>query len=152
MKKLFVTLLAILIIGIGAFYLLKSDPSVTGNVIAENQQGNSVNNPLVNENANSAESVKTFIVTGSHLRFFINGVENPDIVVKQGDKVRIEYTSTEGFHDWKIDEFAAATEKVKPEDGMTSVEFIANKKGTFEYYCSVGQHRANGMKGSLIVE
>ena len=35
---------------------------------------------------------------------------------------------------------------------MTFVEFTVDKTGTFEYYCSVGQHRANGMVGNLIVE
>jgi nitrite reductase (NO-forming) len=34
----------------------------------------------------------------------------------------------------------------------TSVEFVADKTGTFEYYCSVGAHRAMGMTGSLVVE
>lgn len=141
MKKFFITLLVILIIGIGSFYLLKSDPSVTGNVVAPNPQVNSLD-----------KNVKIFVITGDHLRFFIDGVENPDIKVRQGDKIRIEYKSTEGFHDWRVDEFNAATEKVNPEGGMTSVEFIADKKGMFEYYCSVGQHRANGMKGNFIVE
>ena len=32
------------------------------------------------------------------------------------------------------------------------VEFVASIAGTFEYYCSVGEHRAKGMKGNLIVE
>ncbi len=36
--------------------------------------------------------------------------------------------------------------------GKTFVEFTADKKGTFEYYCSVGEHRVNGMKGKFIVE
>jgi plastocyanin len=66
--------------------------------------------------------------------------------------VRIEFTALEGFHDWKVDVFDAATEKVRPENGMTSVEFVADAIGTFEYYCSVGQHRAQGMVGNLIVE
>jgi plastocyanin len=34
----------------------------------------------------------------------------------------------------------------------TFIEFVANKKGKFEYYCSVGEHRAMGMKGNLVVE
>lgn len=33
----------------------------------------------------------------------------------------------------------------------TSVEFVADQVGNFEYYCSVGQHRANGMVGTLTV-
>ncbi|HEY5714693.1 MAG TPA: plastocyanin/azurin family copper-binding protein [Candidatus Gracilibacteria bacterium] len=48
-------------------------------------------------------------------------------------------------------EFDAATEKVNT-DGETSVTFVADKKGTFEFYCSVGSHRTNGMVGTLIVE
>jgi len=65
--------------------------------------------------------------------------------------VRIEFTSISGIHDWTVDEFFAATDRVS--DGeITAVEFVADKKGTFEYYCSVGRHRANGMKGSLVVE
>ena len=149
MKKSLLAVLIILIIAIGAFYFLRSDSSVTGNAIAIPEKNSANENSEV---TGKAESVKTFVITGDHLRFFIDGVENPEIKVKQGDKVRIEYSSTEGFHDWRVDEFNAATEKVKPENGMTAVEFIADQKGTFEYYCSVGQHRANGMKGNLIVE
>src|SRR3990167_9256749 len=33
-----------------------------------------------------------------------------------------------------------------------SVEFTADKAGGFEYYCSVGTHRAMGMVGAFIVE
>jgi plastocyanin len=64
--------------------------------------------------------------------------------------VRIEFTSTSGFHDWVIDEFDAATDRVR--DGETSsVTFVADQAGIFEYYCSVGSHRANGMHGRFIV-
>jgi len=94
---------------------------------------------------------KILTVTGENFKFVIDGNDNPDILVKQGDKVRIEFTSTSGFHDWVVDEFNARTEKVRP-GNATFVEFTADKKGTFEYYCSVGSHRANGMKGNLIVE
>jgi plastocyanin len=64
--------------------------------------------------------------------------------------VRIEFTSTSGYHDWVVDEFDAATEKVS--DGESSfVEFVALGSGSFEYYCSVGSHRAAGMEGKFIV-
>lgn len=93
----------------------------------------------------------TFVLTGENFKFLMDGVEAPELRVKQGDVVRIEFTSTSGFHDWIVDEFGAATERVR--DGeSTFVEFVADQKGTFEYYCGVGSHRANGMKGNLIVE
>ena len=134
MGKLLTILVVLLIVGVGAFLLFSgNDSNVTGEVIE------------------NSESVRTFVVDSSHLRFYIDGIENPDIKVKEGDKVRVEFTSSEGFHDWVLDEFSAATTKVNPGES-SSVEFIADKKGTFEYYCSVGKHRANGMKGKFIVE
>lgn len=96
--------------------------------------------------------VKTFVMTGENFKFVMNGEDNPTLTVQQGDRVRIEFSSTDGFHDWVVDEFSAATEKVRPEDGVTVVEFTADQAGEFEYYCSVGSHRANGMWGTLIVE
>ena len=137
MKKALISLVVILIVIIAGFYLISNSQSITGNTILDNSDKNN--------------EVKTFTVTGSYLRFYIDGAENPDIRVNEGDKIRIEFTSEEGFHDWKVDEFNAATQKVNP-GTAASIEFIADKKGAFEYYCSVGQHRANGMKGNLIVE
>lgn len=139
MNKILITTIIVLIVAIGGLYVLNVLLPVTGNALSGGK-----------EKSDSA-SVKTFVVTGDHLRFFIDGVESPDIKVRQGDNVRIEFSSTEGFHDWKVDEFNAATEKVAL-GKTTSVEFVADKNGVFEYYCSVGQHRANGMKGKLIVE
>ena len=50
-----------------------------------------------------------------------------------------------------IDEFNAKTRVLNKGEEET-ITFVADKAGTFEYYCSVGQHRANGMVGKLIVE
>jgi len=74
-----------------------------------------------------------------------------EIRVNEGDTVTINFLSESGFHDWVVDEFNAATAQVST-GGETSVTFVADKKGTFEYYCSVGSHRAQGMVGNLIVE
>jgi len=103
------------------------------------------------ENPYEEPALRIFVLRGENFKFSMNGIDNPIIKVKKGDRVRIEFSSTSGTHDWFIDEFLAATERVNIGE-ITSVEFIADKKGTFEYYCSVGQHRANGMKGSLVVE
>ena len=93
----------------------------------------------------------TFVLTGENFKFVRDGNDNPELRVKRGDVVRVEFTSAQGFHDWVVDEFGATTRQVRPEDGMTYVEFVADKTGAFEYYCAVGQHRANGMWGMLIV-
>ncbi len=89
---------------------------------------------------------KVFTVSGFNFGFNIDKIE-----VNEGDTVTINFTSIDGFHDWVVDEFEASTERVQT-GKKTSVTFVASKKGTYEYYCSVGSHRANGMVGKLIVK
>lgn len=75
-----------------------------------------------------------------------------EIRVNQGDTVRIVFSNTGTMmHDWTLDEFNAATKTIGPGETDT-IEFVANKTGEFEFYCSVGNHRAQGMVGTLIVE
>lgn len=74
-----------------------------------------------------------------------------EIRVKKGDAVKITLNNVEGFHDWTIDEFNAQTAKTSAGQSV-EIEFIADKTGNFEYYCSVGNHRQQGMIGKFIVE
>lgn len=94
----------------------------------------------------SGNQVKTFNVDGDNFSFSLK-----EIKVKKGDTVKIVFNNKIGFHDWVVDEFNARTKQIQAGQSET-IEFVADKTGTFEYYCSVGQHRANGMKGNLIVE
>lgn len=91
-------------------------------------------------------SVKTFDVSGVPFKF------NPtELRVKKGDTIKINFTNLEGLHDFVIDEFSVRTPQIKAGE-TASVEFVADKIGTFEYYCSVGDHRVRGMVGKLVVE
>lgn len=89
---------------------------------------------------------KTFEIKGLNYSYDVK-----EIKVKLNDNVKINFTNTEGFHDFKIDELGVATKQIKAGESE-AVEFVASKTGTFEYYCSVGAHRANGMWGKIIVE
>ncbi len=90
--------------------------------------------------------VKTFNVSGKPYSFTPS-----EIRVKKGDTVRIVFTNQQGTHNWVIDEFNARTNILQAGQSET-IDFLADKTGSFEYYCSVGNHRALGMKGTLIVE
>lgn len=72
-----------------------------------------------------------------------------EITVNKGDKVRIKVTNTKGMHDFKIDEFNVFSET--PEGKETIIEFVADKEGSFVYYCSKPGHRQNGQWGTLNV-
>lgn len=73
-----------------------------------------------------------------------------EIKVKKGDTVKITITNTAGTHDFTLDEFGI--KKDTPLNQPVTVEFVADKAGTFEYYCSKYNHRQLGQKGNLIVE
>ena len=90
--------------------------------------------------------IRDFVFTASNFKYSLS-----EIKVNKGDVVRIVLQNTDGTHDLRIDEFSVATKMLKTGEEQM-VEFIADKTGTFEFYCSVGTHRLMGMKGSLIVE
>ena len=74
-----------------------------------------------------------------------------EIRVKKGDTVKVTINNSQGTHDFVIDEFGVSS-GIIPTGSSKTVEFVADKAGSFEYYCSVGNHRQLGMKGTLIVE
>ncbi len=91
-------------------------------------------------------AVKEFTVTGTSFKF-----TPAQIKVNEGDTVRVTFKNENGMHDWRLDEFNVGT-KVIGAGQQETVEFVASKAGQYEYYCSVGQHRQLGMKGTLVVE
>lgn len=95
---------------------------------------------------NLKNNVREFKVLGSNY-MFSPGVMN----AKKGETIRIIFYNIEGLHDFKIDELGVYTEFLEANDTQT-VEFEASKVGTFEYYCSVSNHRAMGMVGKLNIE
>lgn len=102
--------------------------------------------PVITLSPTLSETVKTFDIEGKPFEFSLK-----EIRVKEGERVRVNFTNTQGFHDWGIDEFRVRTKQLQAGQSET-VEFIASKKGEFEYYCSVGTHRQMGVVGKLIVE
>lgn len=70
--------------------------------------------------------------------------------VKVGDTVRVKATNTKGMHDFTVDEFGV--NEVLPLNQEVTIEFVANKKGEFVFYCSVPGHRDKGQWGKLLVE
>ena len=172
-KNVIITIIIVLAIAIGGYALVKSMPNqdtpstndtdamMEGDQMMEDDSDSMMEEDSMMEDEDAMmkdedsmmegdsmmeAGVKTFEVSGTNFAFSLE-----EIRVKKGDKVTINFVSADGFHDWVVDEFNAATEKVQTGE-KTSVTFVADQEGMFEYYCSVGQHRANGMVGTLIVE
>ena len=90
--------------------------------------------------------MKEFIVDANNFSF-----SPTELRVKRGDSIKITLVSGEGFHDFVVEEFNARSASVNTRQ-ETVIEYVADKEGEFEFYCSVGNHRQMGMRGKLIVE
>ena len=159
MKNIYIVIIVLVLVLIGVWLVLDNSTKVeapTGDVFTV-EEPVSVSNtmPEFGASPNVVEKVvvdeekkfevKEFTVSGQNFSFTPSS-----LTVKKGDKVRILFKSTQGFHDFVIDEYGVATKQLKS-PGEEVLEFIADKSGTFEYYCSVGEHRALGMVGKLVV-
>lgn len=102
-------------------------------------------NPIVTQPTAMDINLKTIDIEAGSFYYKPN-----EITLKKGEKVKIILHSVSMMHDFNIDELNVKLPITK--NGETgSVEFTADKVGTFEYYCSVGQHRKMGQVGKLVV-
>jgi cytochrome c oxidase subunit II len=87
-----------------------------------------------------------FKMTADHYAF------DPSVItVKKGEKVRLFITALDHDHGIKIP--AYDIDQMLPKGSTATIEFTADKAGTFEFKCSVpcGKGHRN-MKGKLVVE
>ena len=100
-----------------------------------------------NEIKASAQSgeVKEFKITAKQFQF-----EPAIIEINRGDKVRLVVTSTDVPHGFTIPEYGI-NERLDPGKPAT-IQFTADKQGTFTAFCSVfcGSGHSN-MKGKIVV-
>jgi nitrite reductase (NO-forming) len=102
----------------------------------------------VNENEVEETTDEVLVI---ELDAFSFGYSVEEIRATVGQKVRVVMTNTGGRHDFVIDELNARTSIIGAGE-TTEATFTVTEAGEFEYYCSVGSHRAAGMVGTLIVE
>ena len=76
----------------------------------------------------------------------------PSIRVKQGQKVKLRMTSGDVAHGFAAPDLDIDVEEIYP-GKWVELEFVAEKAGTFPYFCTVLCHPKHGtMTGEIIVE
>jgi plastocyanin len=74
------------------------------------------------------------------------------ITVKKGQRIKLTLVNKGRMsHDFVVERMNVTTELAGPGETVTT-EFIMHDAGTYTFYCSIGNHRAMGMEGTLIVE
>jgi nitrite reductase (NO-forming) len=126
------TALALLFVLLSSFFLAGCTPSTT------------------NTNNNDQSNVEVdFEIVAEHLSFTPNLLE-----ARPGETVSVRVTSVDELHDLVIDELDVNTGLLG--SGQSAVVEItipadATSGQEYEFYCSVGSHRAMGMVGTLRV-
>jgi len=126
----------------GSTVIADDQPSDQPDVSANSGSGDQ---PEIVDSGDGQNDV-TFDITAKSWEFTPN-----EIKVKQGDHVILKVTSIDKKHGFAIDEYGI-NEPLMPNQ-ETEIEFTADKKGTFEFYCNVPCGKGHGgMQGQLIVE
>ncbi|HEX6976777.1 MAG TPA: cupredoxin domain-containing protein [Patescibacteria group bacterium] len=153
-KTLYIVIAIVIIVLVGGGLILVNGMSSNSNTTTTETNPTALNSDLPTATPNSTVqpvattqgTSQTFTVEGGDFFFKPN-----EIRVKKGDTVKIIFNNSNGVHDFVIDEFNVRTKTI-PDGESDTIEFVADKAGSFEYYCSVSNHRRLGMKGTLIVE
>lgn len=153
-RRILIAFIVIAVLAAFAFILLRpQDTQVDleseddGEVLLEDNMNN--DSILEGDTESQDESmmldVTTINMTGNNFSF------DPSVIkVKVGEKVKVVLNAVDMPHDFVVDELDVRTDIAQPGETV-EVEFTATEVGEYEYYCSVGQHRANGMVGTLTV-
>ena len=146
MKKTYAIVIILVLVVLGVLFFTGKGSKLEAPAVVNDVNKENGGTGLVSEEETTIAEVREFTISGQNFSFTPSS-----ITVKKGDKVKITFKSIDGFHDFKIDEYGIATQQLKsPAEEV--LEFTADKVGNFEYYCSVGSHRAMGMWGTFEVE
>lgn len=116
--------------------------ALSATVLAACGNNDSSSGSASDSSSSASGDVKEITVNAKSFEFSPN-----EIKVKKGEKVKLTLKNTDGAHGLEIPDYNVNLQK----DG--SVEFTADKAGTFDFDCSVmcGAGHSD-MKGKLIVE
>src|SRR3990172_3771079 len=147
----------VLLLIVGGVFLLNRSRSDTSTLGSQTQTVDSStqeaeerepynDNDVLSETSEGVDATITQIsVEGGSFYYKPNVID-----AKVGQNLKVVFSAKDLRHDFVIDELDVRTPVVTAGDTAT-VEFTPTEAGTFEFYCSVGNHRAQGMVGKLIV-
>ena len=145
MTTMVVVSIAIIIAVLGGIYILNSQQSTSTQDVME-EGTDKMENEDKTMDGMDLENVQTVTLEGGSFYY-----EPNQITVKKGATVKVVLNSVDMEHDFVIDELGVSMPIVKSGDSG-EVTFVADTPGEYEFYCSVSNHRQQGMTGTLIVE
>ena len=151
--KLIIGLVILILVGTGGFLLLSSNsttaPAVPQETIQPQPTAMEEKMPASSDSAMEGSEmmvVQEITISGEEFKF-----TPPALTVKKGQKVKLVFKNAGKFpHDFAIEELNIKTKTIQGGQEDT-IEFTADKAGSFAYVCTVGDHEEKGMTGKIIV-
>ncbi|HZZ99223.1 MAG TPA: plastocyanin/azurin family copper-binding protein [Candidatus Paceibacterota bacterium] len=151
--KTFIIVLIIVVLAVAGYFLwrgqasdnlvLSPSPSASLSPTASASVSPSASSSPANS---TASTVKNITVDGRSFSF------NPStITVNKGDTVNLTFMDEGGNHNLFIEGYNLKTATISGGQSQT-LHFVADKTGTFQFYCTVDSHRELGMVGTLTVK
>lgn len=141
-------------VGIGVLALLaagyflffnKEKPQGTASSITSSATSSPVQSEPTSVEGDESQ-VREITIEAEEYSFSTEGIS-----VKKGEKVRLTLVNNGRMsHDFVVDDTDIAASLAGPGKSV-SVEFTIEEAGSYTFYCSVGNHRAMGMEGTLEV-
>jgi len=86
------------------------------------------------------------VISGSNYEY-----SPASFTVQSGEEVTIRFDNENGTHDLVFEGLGVGTQVISGGQSET-ITFTAPEPGSYNYYCSVGNHRTLGMEGVMSVE
>ena len=144
-KNLLIGLAVVVLVG--GYFLLSRGGGYQTPTTTPTQQAPRATEPVTEEREGEAMEAREIVVEGSEFSF-----SPSSITVNAGEKVKLTFNNVGNFpHNFTVQGLGVATRTIGAGQSDT-VEFTVEESGTLTFFCSVGNHRAQGMEGTLAVE
>ena len=142
-----VVVVVLLLLGVG--YMVFGKKTMNPKTSSQTQVQPVVSSVPVSTGTTGVESTATeMMVTATEFAFAPS-----TLTLTVGQPVTVKFTNAGKMpHDFVIDEIPGAKTAIVKSGESTSVTFTPTTAGTFKFYCSVGNHRAQGMEGTVTVQ
>ena len=128
-----------------------SDTEEESEQVEETEEETDTTEEETEETSESEDEVRQVEITG----FSDNSYDTEEVEVEQGETVEFVYNHDGGQHDLALEdgdgERVDGTSVLSASGESDSFTYTFEEDGDYEFYCSVGSHRGQGMEGSITV-
>ena len=146
-KNLLIGLAVLVVLGGGYLLLSRGAGYQTPETATPTRQEPQATELAKEEEEGEVTEAREIVVEGSEFSF-----SPSSITVNAGEKVKLTFNNVGSFpHNLTVEGLGIATKTIGGGQSDT-IEFTVEEGGTYTTFCSVGNHRAQGMEGTLEVE